>query len=263
LGAFLLSKFGIHNPLGLVQLCAQLEDELRVAGFTVQISSDLAALDRCKIEVRGYRVGPMHDPDVCDFSNERGFWMALLDRRGKTVGLEAYRCDEITTSLADWLPSMMIGIYMRRQELMVPALTKPVLGSVAERLRGCLVYEGELWLSKEVKGKRIFDCFTRLGFLLSCIKWNPDAIWALTSEQMARHGHLNRIGFTTIERGILRWQWASKDVDPVEYLAAIEREGLKQMVSEMLLTAAEYRSQQTHRPPPLMVTDHSPSGAAE
>jgi hypothetical protein len=256
-------KPGLHNPLGLVLLSAQLEEELRAAGFCVEISSDLRQLDQTKLNVRGSRVGPMHDADVCDFSHERAFWMALLDGDGNTVGLQAYRCDEITTSLADWLPNMMIGIYMRRQELMVPSTSKANTSSIAQRLRGCLVYEGELWLSKDVKGKRIFDCFTRLGFLLSCIKWNPDAIWALTSEQMARHGHLGRIGFTTIERGFLRWQWASKDIDPVEYLAVIERNGLKQLVDEMLVTAAECQPQQIRKPQPQLANVQTRSDAAE
>jgi hypothetical protein len=239
-------KSGLHNPLGIVLLSAQLEEELRGAGFRVEISSEMKALDQVKLQVRGTHVGPMHDADVCDFSSERAFWMSLLDISGNVVGVQAYRCDEISTSLADWLPSMMIGVYMRRNEILMPAPSKHVKSSVAERLSGCLVYEGELWLSKEVKGKRIFDCFTRLGMLLSCIKWNPDAIWALTSEQMARHGHLGRIGFTTIERGFLRWQMASKDIDAVEYLAVIDRDGLKQLVDEMLITAMECPPPQTH-----------------
>jgi hypothetical protein len=258
-----LSKPGLHNPLGIVQLCSQLEDELRASGFSVEINSDLRLLDQAKLLTRGFRVAPMHDAEVCDFSGERAFWMSLIDGAGKIVGLQAYRCDDITTSLADWLPSMMIGVYMRRQEIMVPAPTRPSVASIAGRLRGQLVYEGELWLSKDVKGKRVFDCFTRLGFLLSYLKWNPDAIWALTSEQMARHGHLGRIGFTTIERGFLRWQWASKDIDAVEYLAAIDRDGLKQLVDEMLITAVEYQPAQIRKPPQLLASDQRPSAAAE
>lgn len=227
---------GLHNPLGIALLCAKLQSNLREAGFAVELSSDLKQFDHIKLAVRGSRVGPMHDSDVCDFSLERAFWMRLVNEGGTTVGLQAYRCDEIDTSLADWLPNYMIGVYMRRHELMVPAPVKPTQGSIAERLRGRLVYEGELWLAKEVKGKHVFDQFTRLGMLLCAIKWNPTAIWALTSEAMARHGHLGRIGFTTIERGFLRWQWFSKDIDPVEYLAVLDRQGIQQIVEDMLIT---------------------------
>jgi hypothetical protein len=87
----------------------------------------------------------------------------------------------------------------------------------------------------------VFDAFTRLGMLLAVIKWNPDAIWGLASEQMARHGHVGRIGYTILERGFLRWQWASKDIDPVEYLAVIDHVAIEQMIEEMLTTEAEYQ----------------------
>lgn len=231
---------GLHNPLGLAKLCAALESQLLAAGYCIQLSTDFNKLDTEKLKLRGSRVGPMHDCDVCDFSQERAFWIALRDSAGETVGVQAYRCDYIDTSLADWLPNYMIGVYMRREELMMPSQVKPPQGSISWRLRGRLVYEGELWLAKAVKARNVFDAFARLGMLLSMVKWNPDAIWGLASQQMARHGHVGRIGYTILERGFLRWQWASKDVDPVEYLAAIERPAMEQMIEDMLSTELGY-----------------------
>jgi hypothetical protein len=236
-----MNNTGLHNPLGISRLCAKLEAQLAHAGYGVQLSSDFKLLDQVKLELRAARVGPMHDSEVCDFSNERAYWMRLVDSSGATVGMQAYRCDYVDTSLADWLPNYMIGVYMRREEIMMPGHPKPPRGSISWRLRGHLVYEGELWLAKVVKARNVFDSFTRLGMLLSVVKWNPDAIWGLASEQMARHGHVGRIGYTILERGFLRWQWASKDVDAVEYLAAIEHIAIEQMVEEMLTTELECR----------------------
>jgi hypothetical protein len=242
-----LRQKGLHNPLGIARLCAMLESELLEAGCRVEVSSDFHLLDKIKQEVRGDRIGPMHDADVCDFSGERAFWLRLVNSDSKIIGVQAFRCDDISTSLADWLPNYMIGVYMRRNEMMVPSSDPITISSIAQRLSGELVYKGELWLAKEVKSKRVFDLFTRLGMLLSYMKWNPTAIWALTSELMARHGHLGRIGFTTVERGFLRWQWASQGVDPVEYLAVTERSGLEQLVADMLLTATECPPVRTHK----------------
>jgi hypothetical protein len=233
-----MGKIGIKDPLGLTHLVTKMVTDLRSNGYSISVSNDLKKLDQTKLAVRGYRVGPMHDPEVCNFDNERAFWMQLEDGDGTPVGLQAFRHDHIDTSLADWLPNYMIGVYMRRQELMVPSHSNAPMGSVAENLRGNLVYHGELWLAKHVKARNVFDSFTRLGLFLSVIKWNPDAIWALTSEQMARHGHLGRIGYTTVERGILRWQWASKDVDSVEYLAVVNQNALENIVHEMLTTSS-------------------------
>lgn len=235
-----MGKLGIKNPLGITNLVTDLIAELRKNGYTVSVSSDMGKLDQTKLAVRGYRVGPMHDAQVCNFDGERAFWMQLEDSDGTAVGLQAFRFDRIDTNLADWLPNYMIGVYMRRQELMVPSHSNAPMGSVAESLSGNLVYHGELWLAKHVKARNVFDSFTRLGLFLSMIKWNPDAIWALTSEQMARHGHLGRIGYTTIERGILRWQWASRDVDSVEYLALVDQKALENIVDEMLSRTPEY-----------------------
>lgn len=241
-----MGKIGIKDPLGLTRLVTDMVTDLRNNGYSVSVNSDMKKLDQTKLAVRGYRVGPMHDSEVCNFDRERAFWMQLEDIDGTPVGLQAFRHDHIDTSLADWLPNYMIGVYMRRQELMVPSHSNAPMGSVAESLRGNLVYHGELWLAKHVKARNVFDSFTRLGLFLSAIKWNPDAIWALTSEQMARHGHLGRIGYTTVERGILRWQWASRDVDSVEYLAVVDQNALENIVHEMLTRLPEYQLVQVH-----------------
>ena len=227
---------GLHNPLGIARLCTKLEARLQATGYSVELSSDFHLLDKVKQDLRQSRVGPMHDADVCDFSQERAFWMRLVDAKGQTVGIQAYRCDYVDTSLADWLPNYMIGVYMRREEIMMPSHPKPPRGSVSWRLRGRLVYEGELWIAPPAKGKNVFDSFARLGLLLCVIKWNPDAIWGLASEKVALHGHVGRAGFSVLERGFLRWKWASKDVDTVEYLCAIERAAIEQLGEEMLTT---------------------------
>lgn len=231
-----MNSKGLHNPLGVARLCAQLEAKLLAIGYSVSVSSDFALLDKTKLALRNSRIGPMHDADVCDFSDERAFWMGLIDDKGQTVGIQAYRCDYIDTSLADWLPNYMIGVYMRREEIMMPSHPKPPRGSISWRLRGRLVYEGELWIAPAAKSKNVFDTFARLGMLLCVVKWNPDAIWGLASEKVALHGHVGRAGFNVLERGFLRWKWASKDVDAVEYLCAIERTATEQLIEEMLIT---------------------------
>jgi hypothetical protein len=138
--------------------------------------------------------------------------------------------------LADWGPSFIIGLYMRRQELLMPSHATPPRHSVAERLRGKLVYHGELWVDRGVKSRKVIELYSRLGLVLALIKWNPDAIWALASHQMATHGHSARMGFTYLERGFLRWQWNAEGIDPVEYLGVADRLSLEQMIEEYLTT---------------------------
>jgi hypothetical protein len=227
---------GLLQPLAAARAATMLETELNALKLKVHISNDMVALDSVKRQVRNIPVAPMHHHAVGVFSRERAFWMSITDQAGEVVGLQAFRFDELDTHLADWCLNYMIGVYMRQNELMVPAFSKPPEGSIAERLTGKLVYHGELWMAKQLKSRRAFEVFSRLGLVLSVIKWRPDAIWGLASAQMAGHGHLTRVGYTILERGFLRWQWASEGIDPSEYLVAAELASLENMIEEMTAT---------------------------
>lgn len=233
-----MEKAGLSNPLGAARMCCALADDLKEMGFAFQISSDMAAFDAAKITARGFPVAPMHHYSTAVLDNERAFWAYLTNDNGDICGLQAFRCDVIDTHLADWCLTYMIGVYMRRQELMVPSHASPPPGSISERLTGKLVYHGEIWIEKQVKNRRVFEVFVRLGLVTALLKWQPDAIWGLASSQMAGHGHFTRVGYTVLERGFLRWHWATEGIDPVEYLVAVERHSLEAMVAEYLTTAA-------------------------
>ncbi len=240
---------GLIRPLAAARAACMLEDELAGLKLKVQVSSDMVALDDVKRQVRGISVAPMHHHAVGVFGGERAYWMSLVDQAGEVVGLQAFRCDQIDTHLADWCLNYMIGVYMRQNELMVPAYIRPPDGSIAERLTGKLAYHGELWLSKQIKNRRVFECFVRLGLILTTIKWKPNAIWALASPQMAGHGHLTRVGYPILERGFLRWQWASEGIDPVEYLVAAELSSLESMIAEMMPITDECLPARSATPP--------------
>jgi hypothetical protein len=235
-----MKNVGLTHPLAAARAATLFEEELRELGLRVHVSADMEAFNLTKLEVRDMPVAPMHHYAVGVFNRERAFWMSLTDESGAVVGLQAFRYDEIDTHLADWCVTYMIGVYMRQQELMVPSFPKPPEGSISERLTGKLVYHGEIWISKNIKSRKVFELFVRLGLVLAVIKWRPDAIWGLASAQMAGHGHFTRVGYTVLERGFLRWQWASEGIDPVEYLVAVELPSLEGMIDETLATIAEF-----------------------
>jgi hypothetical protein len=249
-----MKNVGIHQPLAMARAATFLEAELAALKLKVHVSNDMVALDTVKRQVRNIPVAPMHHHAVGVFDRERAFWMSMTDQNGEVVGLQAFRFDEIDTHLADWCLNYMIGVYMRQNELMVPAFSKPPEGSIAGRLTGKLVYHGELWMAKQLKSRKAFEVFARLGLILSVIKWRPDAIWGLASAQMAGHGHLTRVGYTILERGFLRWQWASEGIDPIEYLVAAELSSLESLVEEMTAKEAECQ-------PAQLQTQSEPSSA--
>ena len=67
----------------------------------------------------------------------------------------------------------------------------------------------------------------RLGLVLQWSNGGQMRSGGLASAQMAGHGHFTRVGYTILERGFLRWQWASEGIDPVEYLVAAELHSLE------------------------------------
>lgn len=224
----------LKNPLGVSRTIVRLEQGLLAIGLSLNINSDMAAFAATKRSARDHDPAPMHDHLVCDFSGDRAFWMSLVDDSGKIVGLQAYRCDRMDINLSEWCANYMIGVYMRRNELMVPSHGRPPQGSLAEKLSGTLVYHGELWVDRDVKNRRVIELFSKLGSLIVLCKWNPDAIWALTGFHMATRGYASRMGYPYIERGFLRWLWHSDNVEDVEYLAVAERSFLEQIVEESI-----------------------------
>jgi hypothetical protein len=230
-----MNKAGLPNPLGAARMCCLLEDELAELGFSLLVSEDMAALHEAKKLSRNSVVGPMHDHKVAVLDEGRAYWMQLTEvETGNIIGIQAYRCDRVDTHLADWCMNYMIGVYMRRQELMVPSHINPPGGSVSLRLKGNLVYHGECWISPTVKNRKVMESFVRLGTVLSHIKWNPEAIWALVSGQVARNGFHVRSGYVTVERGFLRWTWASDGIDPTEYLITLERDSVLALIENYL-----------------------------
>ena len=229
-----MSQLCVEDPLGTAKVCAALVAEIEQMGFAVNVGSDARELSATKLATYNKPVSPFFDPEVCNFTPERFFWMSVVSPNETTVALQAFRYDYCDTSLADWGPNLTIGLAMRRQELMVPTNAAPPRNSIAERIRGKLVYHGEFWIDQQVRNRKMAEKFSRLGLVLSLIKWNPDAVWSLSSNRMATHGHLNRMGYNYIEKGFLRWQWASDGIDLIEWLNIAERHAIEQMVNEMI-----------------------------
>lgn len=219
------------NPFEASLQVARLEQEFRNNNLAFYFGTEAAAFRRCKKDVRNSVVTPYFDESVTKLSGDRFFWCSLSTEAGEIIGLQAFRLDRISESLADWVLNFTIGLYMRRGELLVPSATRPAVGSIADRLTGDLVYHGELWISPQCRSRYVFNCFTRIGILLSALKWNPDAIWAVTTRSMANHGHPTRMGYSHVEGGFLRWQWKAEDIPSEEWLLACDRHSLNQLIA--------------------------------
>lgn len=207
-------------------------------GFSFELSSDFNEFAKTRNAVRGSAVSPMFDLAASRSLNDHGFWMMAKEVDGKIAGLQAFRLDEADPNLADWVLGWMMGLYAKRREMIIPSGLAPPDHSLSHLIRGPVVYHGELYIDKHSKG--CFNVFPRLGMLLALVKWQPEAIWALTGSAMATRGHMVRMGYGHLEQSFLTWDWEPEGADQSEWLGIAERRHLEFSVAEMTATEGKY-----------------------
>ncbi|WP_421695418.1 hypothetical protein [Aestuariivirga sp.] len=229
---------GLVDPLRTVQAITSLIEAGKDQGFSFRLSSDFTELARLRQQLRNSDVSPMFDLQTGRSLGERGFWMALDDRDGKPVGLQAFRLDDADPNLAEWVLGWMMGLYARRREMIVPRAVMPPEHSLSHLIRGRIVYHGELWIDKHVKGA--FPLFPRIGMLLAMVKWQPEAIWALTGQSMATRGHMVRMGYGHLEQSFLTWEWEPDGAEQAEWIGIALRRHMEFSIAEMSATEGKY-----------------------
>lgn len=232
----------IGDPLATARAVAVLDAILEKRGYTASLDTDFAAFSSLRRKLRGGEPeGALFDIQASAISSKKGFWMSLCDKAGRVVALQAFRSDYAEPSLADWALGWILGVYLKRSELIVPERIEPPPDSVARKLSGTVVYHGELWFDPEVRGQHLMEPFTRMGLILSHIRWRPKAVWALTNSKMAFYANVMRCGYAYQERAFLRWQMAPEGAEPMEWLSIADRPALERLVSELALKRPEYR----------------------
>jgi hypothetical protein len=227
---------GLANPLAAARVVDALYRQARQLGIRIETSGDFEAFASLRKTVRAEPVSPFFDPAVTQLDASKGFWTVGYDAANKVVSLQAFRIDTIDTSLADWALGFVIGIYVKRGEIIVPSKIRPPRNSIAERIRGRVVYHGEIWIAKDVRQRQAVETIPLLGMLIAAIKWNPDAVWGIVEDSMATKGFVTRIGYSHVERGFFEWQWLPQGAEAREWLAVSERADLEYMIEERAST---------------------------
>ena len=229
----------IANPLIFSRAMALLERQMRDLGFKVRCETDFAAFSRLRRQLRGAPEAPLFDPAATTLDSARAFWMAAEDKEGKTRALQAFRLDLADPDLGEWALGWVLGIYLKRNELIIPAALEPSEASISRSISGPVVYHGELWVDRKVRARKLVELFSKLGMLLAAVKWRPNAIWALIGSAMATRGHMIRMGYARMEPGFMRWQFVPEAADTSEWLGLAELEALEQMAEDLMAEADE------------------------
>jgi hypothetical protein len=231
----------LGNPLALVEVVSWLVAECRRMGLELRQSSDFKEFGNLRQQVRDTAVSPMFDPRVTLLDRSKAFWVAAYAQKEKVSAIQAFRADYVSTSLAEWALGWMIGLYMKRQEVVIPSRLDPPEHTRSTEVNGTLVYHGELWIEESYRKTQCLEYFTRIGMLLALIKWHPDALWSLIGQGMAVRGQMARIGYGYLEKGFFNWSWPPAGAEEIEWVGLAERYQLENMVAEMATTAERYR----------------------
>ena len=79
-----------------------------------------------------------------------------------------------------------------------------------------------------------------LGMLLCLLKWQPEAVWALTGETLATRGHMIRAGYGHIEPNFLTWEWQPMGAELNEWIGIAEKRDLEFLISRMATKRVKY-----------------------
>jgi len=230
------------DPLAAARAIASVDAMLTKRGFTAALETDFAAFSTLRRKLRsGEPESAVFDPLASAIPARKAFWMSLTNGEGEVVALQAFRADHAEPTLADWALGWMMGVYLKRSELVVPQSIDPPSTSIAYKLSGTVVYHGELWLKHEVRGEQILEPFARLGMLSSYIRWRPKAIWALSSGKIAYYANTARWGYAHQERGFMRWQFQPDGACQSEWLSVADRDSLERLIRDVVIRRSEYR----------------------
>ena len=69
--------------------------------------------------------------------------------------------------------------------------------------------------------------------LLAMVKWQPEAIWALTGQSMATRGHMVRMGYGHLEQSFLTWEWEPDGAEQAEWIGVALRRHLEFSIAEL------------------------------
>jgi hypothetical protein len=223
---------GLANPLAAARVVNVLYEQIRQMDVRIEVSTDFDAFASARNSARQEAVSPFFDPSVTDLSPAKAFWTAGYNSAHQLVSLQAFRLDVIDSSLADWALGFVIGIYVKRGELIVPSRVRPPRSSITERIRGRVVYHGEIWISKDVKKKEAVETIPLLGMFIAFMRWNPDAMWGIMKNSMVTKGFVSRVGYSHVERGFFEWEWLPQGAERQEWLVLCERSDFEYMVEE-------------------------------
>jgi len=213
------------------QFFAASQDILRAAEITIEVGTDFDAY--AKIIEAGrpaQALGAPFDPKLHNLDATNAFWLVAYNKDGKLIHTQAAKIVETGEKrLSEYLmghyrefpPALPDIDFARSRYRATPG---------AHRIKGLVVYHGEIWISPDAgdyRGVGLSTVFARTGMMMVMEKWDPDFIFGLMARTVAFKGFAERMGYFHNEPGSVRWYRLGNDTAMEGFLSYLSNEDVR------------------------------------
>lgn len=223
--------------LDVAAAIARMRSRVEKSGLTLKESADFSLFEKTVRATADKYLMEDFSPRFFDLHGATAFWIGAYDHLGQIASVQAAKLEELKDrSLADhW--------HQQQRRIFVDPNPQARLGNEhahdAYFMRGRIVYHGNLWLRRDLRGKGVAIPLTQLVFLLSLLKWSPDYHYGLMSSKSAERGFGIRIGFRRFVPRGTHWQVAPGNIRADDWLVYSTRSDLFSLAQSILRTSDE------------------------
>ncbi|MFK7836081.1 MAG: hypothetical protein AB8B60_07665 [Sulfitobacter sp.] len=221
----------IQFPRDAAPFIATSRNILRSHGIEITIGSNFEEYSKIiKAERTVQNLGAPFDFEKYPLRKNEAFWLIGRNAEGELIHTQAAKrvplngktlAGHLLTRFRDFPPPIPGVDFDRSRFRATPG---------AHRIKGDVVYHGEVWMAPDegaYRGTGLSTVLARTGLLELMRRWNPDFIYGFMLRQVAFKGFSERMGYFHNEPGALHWHVAGRD-DPLEaFLTWLSEEDAK------------------------------------
>ncbi|GAA0781598.1 hypothetical protein E1180_21140 [Roseibium denhamense] len=221
--------------LDVTTAISYLQTKIGKTGLSLKESSDFTLFEKTVKATEDKYLMEDFSPRFFDLHGATAFWIGAYDERGDIVSVQAAKVEDLLDrSLADHWDQ-------QQRRLFVDPNPQAKFGTDhahdAYFMRGRIVYHGNLWLRRDIRGQGLAEPLTQLGFLVSLLKWSPDYLYGLMAAASAEKGFGIRVGYRRFVPRGTHWRIAPGHIREDDWLVYATRNDI-QGLAELVLRSS-------------------------
>lgn len=204
-------------------------------GLSLKESADFGQFEEIVRSTEDKYLMEDFSPRFFDLHGATAFWVGAYNGHGNLVSVQAAKVEDLKDrSLAEhW--------QQQQRRMFVDPNPQARFGTEhahdAYFMRGRIVYHGNLWLRRDIRGQGLAEPLTQLGFLLSLLKWSPDYLYGLMAAKSAEKGFGIRVGYRRFVPRGTHWERAPGHIRPDDWLVYATRSDLHGLAKLIVRTS--------------------------